>query len=321
MTLPTLDKTWQFYHGTITGGSYAISNRQMFWQAKNAMITFASSPWLVWGSSNSVAYGNNDGVDRWVTDSNVVWGYIGQAHSWIVLRQPGMSNAMVCLDAYGFSGLFTYWSIMFLPTGPTVDGSLTMRPQAPADEFGFDRYGYLGPTDASWTGYSHVLQSTDGQVTRVVTCRSGVNPGFWNFELAKNPITAWSPAATMWCAGSNSNADTATYAQLCSSHDRTMSRISTALANLYMGSEGFGASSVGQQMTFPDDDTSEYCMLPADFISDTTPTRGVKGRAYDLWWASTATATGDTYPGDGSNAFAQFSDLIVPWDGTVPGIT
>ena len=41
--------------------------------------------------------------------------------------------------------------------------------------------------------------------------------------------------------------------------------------------------------------------------------RGWKGKVQDMWWGGGS--HGDTYPDDGSKQFAQFGQLIVPWDG------
>lgn len=322
MALPTKEKTWQYRHAAIPGTYYATANAQMFWNAKNAMVNFASNPWTVWGSCDSVNYSNGDGADRWGSYSNVVWGYGGASpFSWIVLKQPALgTNAAVLLAAYGTSGLYSYWTIVFFPTGPVTGGTTTTRPSAP-NECGFERYGYLGPTDGTWNGYSHVMQSTDGEVTRIISCRSGYNCGFWSFEKPKNPIAGWSPAQVMWCCGSNSSVDTATYPQLNDASDRTFGRIAGSTVNMYMTSEGWGTSSIGEQVTFPDDDSSEWPLLPVYLACSTVGTRGVKGKLYDLWWGSTTVLTGDAYPSDGSKTFVQFSDLVVPWDGTVPFTT
>lgn len=324
MALPTLDKTWQVSSTIINGGNYTNCNSQAFFNAKQSMKNFGSSPWTVWGSSNGAgAFGNNDGVDRWAAYTNVVFSTAGNNHGWIVLKQTGLgTNAAICFDALCFGGLAYYASIVLFPTGAMTNGSAVARPSA-TNEIGYPTpVSNLGFTDSAWAaGYSHVLQSTDGQCTRIVTCRSGYAVGYWAFEVPKNPVSGWTLPQVAMLNGSNGNANMPVYGQYNDSPSATFTLVGSVACPMYLASEGMGTQTIGEQYTYPDDDTGEYSMSPIDLVCATAGGRGAKkGRLYDAWWGSTTPLTGDTYPADGSRQFAQFGNLIFPWDGSVPRI-
>lgn len=69
MTMPTLDKTWQFAINntkpTLSGG-YTYDFKTIMLAIKKSLTSFASSPWVVTGSSNATTAGM-DAVDRWPT--------------------------------------------------------------------------------------------------------------------------------------------------------------------------------------------------------------------------------------------------------------
>ena len=61
--------------------------------------------------------------------------------------------------------------------------------------------------------------------------------------------------------------------------------------------------------------TSEWPMFPVGFACATTGARGIIGSVKDMWFGSSAVPNGDTYDAS-SLTFAQFGQVIVPWDGT-----
>ena len=46
--------------------------------------------------------------------------------------------------------------------------------------------------------------------------------------------------------------------------------------------------------------------------------RGRHGEIADLWYGHITAANGDTYPNDATRQFAQFSDVVETWNGTIP---
>lgn len=340
MPLPVLDKTWQH-----TVNVACNSSSTLLLAAKNALIGFASNPWTVWGSCDGTNippevphYGNGDGIDRWTSPFEVKWSSSGGNHSWMVLKQPGLgTNAAICLDCnYGSAMDASYMGIIFFPTGVGTNGSLTARPSAIDEILLLDYSGGSGPyefygsalsTMGAWTGRVHVMQSTDGECTRVVVTRSGTlgftgATGCWIFDKMKSPAPALTqPVAVAMCGSNGSLEGGGVYGAL-NDDIYCWGPNSSSIAEYYFTTEGAGTTSLGQQITVADDDTGEWPMFSIDVASQTLYNRGVKrGRIYDLWWGATAVATGDCYPGDGSRQFVQFGDLIHPWDGSIPLIT
>jgi hypothetical protein len=66
---------------------------------------------------------------------------------------------------------------------------------------------------------------------------------------------------------------------------------------------------------------SSWPFFPIGIASTQASHRGRHGTLYDIWWGSSATASADTYPADGSRQFAQLGNIILPWDGSTPLIT
>jgi hypothetical protein len=326
MAMPTVEKTWQYNVNQGCGGLGSGNDPpDMLFHLKQSLIGFASSPWTVWGSSNGAgSFGNNDGIDRWITSANCLMG--GASAAWIVLKQAGI-NASFALCFYcnsGVSGATTMQFVAF-PTGVGTNGSASARPSA-ADELVLRGPGRWGPVVGGGACVLHALQSTDGECTRIVFCRTGIACTFMAYDKPKSPIASWAAPAIATLVGSDiAGLATVTYANL---NDRvdvsvlgdTFSRIGSVPTRLYFASScGAGSSTLGEFVTFPDDDTGEFPLSAISLASDTFGSRGtLKGQLYDLWWGSTAVPTGECYPDDGSRQFAQFGHLVLPWDGSVP---
>jgi hypothetical protein len=327
MSLPTKDKTWLYNVNQDAGGTGVVlsDNQNCMLKIKNALIGFSSVPWTVWGSCNGAGvFGNNDGVDRWAAIANLVWAAAASNHSWIVLEQAGLGGAQMCIDLSnaGSSIITLSWS----PGGQFgaggsggtgVDGTATARPTA-GDELNIiSATTWGGNSAAYYTKGLHVMQSSDGQCTRVLLCMANVCSGVWFFEKAKNPITAWTAPYFAGAAGSAASAEVVTYVNWNDSA-RVYTRYPTGTTSVgyYMTSAFYGAATVGENQTYPDDNTLEWPMNSIGLASLTATHRGGrKGEVFDLWWGSTAPQIGATYPEDGTKQFAQFGHLIFPWDG------
>lgn len=319
MALPTLDKTWQFtVNQSYTGASALAATQSLVFGIKQAMRGFGSDAWGCWGSSNGAGtFGNGDSIDRWAASTNLIWNTAGNQHSWIVLTQTGLGVTALCVDLNAANSATA--SFILFPTGVGSNGTATARPSATDEVVVANALSY-GPANAAGSGKFHVLQSSDGQVTRVVVCRGNAATGFWSFEVPKNPVTS-TVVGTM-VGNSASVAEAATYALLNDVTTYCACYLGGITASLYMMSEGWAAATVGETQTYLDDDTSDYPMSPIYLASSTVGGRGSKkGQLYDIWWGSTAPVTGDCYPGDASKQFAHFSDIILPWNGSTPLIT
>jgi hypothetical protein len=205
MSLPTLVKTYQFVNASaVSTVNIAIpaavdastTCRNVMWRMVTEMISFASNPWTVVGSSNSIAAGM-DAVNRWVTAANVV-GAPG-AHSWIVLYQAATGLYRTYDMLVAAMNTATIVDSYVLPTG----GSTTARPTSTVES--------VRISSAAWGGLStstnnncvlNVVMSTDGLNTFVWTNAINVCTGLHMMCRPTTPANAWlNPVVTYTLAG------------------------------------------------------------------------------------------------------------------------
>lgn len=300
MALPTLSKTWQFNvnNQNAAQGSVILCNRRLLMSLKNALIGFGSSPWVVRGSSNSVA-GAMDSVDRWVTDSNLIWANDGVAHAWIVLRQTGLAtNAELLISCNQAAVNGNQATITFSPSAGFTGGSNTTNPTA-TDAFACIANTNFGAVTADIAIRWSVMQSTDGQCTRILVYQAGSPLMFYVFDKATNVGSGWTNPVVVATQPNTSPA------LLVMS-----SRVSpTLIATISMGAETVQGATVANELS------GDWPMIPIGLSSATVGARGRHGSLFDIWQASNSLVTGDTYPGDGSAQFAQFGTIILPWNG------
>jgi hypothetical protein len=70
-----------------------------------------------------------------------------------------------------------------------------------------------------------------------------------------------------------------------------------------------------------DSSTSPLYPLGLFTTASLTVAYGRDGELFDLWLARADIINGSTYPGDGSRAFLQVGDFVLPWDGSVPSLS
>lgn len=302
MAMPTKEKTWLFdVNVSRTGPTAAMVG------FKDSMKAFSSNPWTVWGSSQGTNFGNNDGNDRWGTPV---------INNWIVLKQPAIAtNFQLCIQYT--SSINLEWATTLSFAGFNTNGTATSRPTA-SDEFTYTTTQDQLRPYPNGAAISHIMQSSDGLCLRWMRCASSKAVCIHFLERVKNPVSGLTGAVIAGRLASGTSAEIYTYANWNDNAQVYLTQ-GTSGSGVYMTSEGWNASTLGEQITFPDDDTAEYPLSNIHLACATLGARGArKGSLYDLWWGSTAAATGDTYPGDGSAAFAQFGHLIFPWNGTTP---
>ena len=318
MTLPTNEKTWTFdvnNAGGVSSGGFLIDHQLTLYAIKTAMVALG---WTVVASSDSTAPGTGLG-DNWSASDKLIWNNPGSAHSWMVFQQAGIdANFQVCLDCA--SNAAYYLTVGISPGGYNNDGTNTNRPTA-ADEYVVMSAAAWGVPSASFNSKVHVMVSDDGECTRILVCTNNGTTGLMFFDKPKNPVTGW---ATPWVSVAqgtiNVGQEQATYNNF-SDNAKVQGDPGGGLCSMYLTSEGYLAASGGEYLVFPDDQTGEWPMFPAGLICTTVGNRGRKGAMFDLWWGSTFQSTGDTYPAAGTYLYAQFGDLILPWDGSLPQVT
>lgn len=337
MSLPTLAKTWQFNINQMIAatGTVAGTNSALLLALKNSLTSFGSNPATVDHSRGSSTAGTpGDGVDRWASASDVIFASAGSAHSWIVLKFPGISSTFQVLISASSEGNGSYssanWTIsMFVSRAAGFSGGTTTARPTAADEQEVGRYGSgtkwnssASVTDA--TMRLHVMMSTDGASARAFFCASGVvwsallietasatatwsSP--WHVRLTNTPTGTWPRPAV---AANFYAYDGAAY-------------INSTATPMALTGESRGPSSFGPTSTefgsMANDATGDWPIWPMGLVAQTTGARGRWGTAIDLWWGSSGVSDGDTYDAS-SKTFAQFAGLIVPWDGSsAPALT
>lgn len=327
MAIPTLEKTWQHSvnNRAANTGVIADDHRSIIWAIKQALTGISpvtgrslgwSNPWTVVRSSNSTPGGTGVG-DNWNSINDVVWGLT--AHSWIVLRQAG-TNIEFCIDLSNNDTRFMtqVWS----PAAGFTGGTQNTRPTA-TDQIFLE-------SDSSWLGYQtivfsariHVITSTDGTGTRVlVSLSSSVSNAtvvlFWLFDQVKNPVTGWAnynvaltvdvvSGATKWGA-------LVDVANIAGVHG-------TTTMNMYMSSESTWWTSNQKGIVRSahtkarNDFSNEWPLTPIGLVSETAGAAGRHGQLYDIWFGANL-MHGKTYPDNLTKQFAQFHDIVLPWNG------
>lgn len=327
MALPVLSKTWQYNTNiSITQGNSSPQGycSQLLFELKEALIGFGSNPWVVVASSNASVANSND---NWAAWTDVRHENPGTAHSWIVLKQAGVAtNFQICFDPIRNSGgnlsvVRTYVSENAGFTG----GTTTNRPTA-TDEI--DTWNHPSTGQPEWTdrilpssvpGWLHVMQSTDGEITRFLYYSASVNYVFGNIEKPKDVQSGWTiPWIFTFSTSEYSGTDyKPTYGYLNDLCELTPCRAGgVTSAHCYYTAEGCISSTLAEQQSFTAPlDSSSYGMYPIGLWCLDVGAQGRLGALTDIWWASVATSDGDYYPADLSKQFVQVYDLVLPWNG------
>jgi len=331
MPLPTPAKTWQFnvnIHSDVTGTDKGDMD-SIFLKVKNALKTFALFPWVVVGSSNSLAF-NMSGTDLLAVGADCVRDSAGNAHSWIVLKQPAINgNTSICIDLNHLtvSKLTLYFSAAAGFTG----GSVTSRPTATDEVRLLDRAAWCG----TWTGTAgfpfraHVMQSTDGQCTRLITASDNVFRGMWLIDRPASPVAGWSSPAIATAVASNYGdiyGDNYTVGPF--HYENWFGGTVRMAARGPLGDMPFKLTAESPcqypaKWPYPVEPeiyiepTAELGIAPIGLFHDVTVgQRGRHGHLFDLWVTSGLPAAGDTYPGDGSHRLIIVGNFALPWNGT-----
>jgi len=293
MTVPTNQKTWPTTYlnqAVAAQGSADATSKLLIRTLKNSLIGFASNPWTVRGSSNSVAAGM-DQVDRWSANSNLVWNSEGSAHSWIVLRQTGIAR-------------------------PTATDSITLQA---------DNTVWAGADAAHVLS---VFVSSDGQCTRVFCFRAGSNNGFIILDKADNPVSGWGNPCVAYCVGTQTG-ECVTAANLGSLSAGAQGRGAAGGIRLAMTAEAtLGSPSSLPALAGVGDAANDYDsnwpFFPIGLVSTTVSNKGRHGSLFDAWVKPSGVSNGDTFPNDvNDRRFFAVGQFLHPWtaNSTAPVIT
>lgn len=323
MSLPTLDKTWQFSgnNAVAAQGTALATNRRILRTIKNLLLAFGTLPWTTrYSCDSAVAGAAGDGVDRWDSDTDLVWNAAGSAHSWYVLQQANVTATFqVLISLEGASAAGSLLTCYFSPSAGFTGGTTTARPTATDEVQVLNGASWGGAGSADSNVIIDAMQSTDGQCTRVVVCRLSAATTFMAFDRPKNPVTGWSnPSVGIWLGRDAANAFT--YADL-TAVALVKLRLGTTNTSAFCTQEAFGSTVIGNAAVGANEVSGDFPMLPVGIWCNNAPVRGRQGEFFDLWMGYTTNAVGDTYPNDATRQFTQWGAPITAWDGTLPVVT
>lgn len=369
MALPTLAQNYHLVSNqTVTGDSNLDSGgpsgacnstrdrRDLLLALKNQLIAAGTSnigpggfgavtAWSVYyscggnGGGSLTAGTAGDTVDRWSINTDLVFNTSGNAHSWIVLEQDGIStDFQICIDLQQGSNADdgAEIEIWVSPSAKFTGGSTTARPTA-TDELMLR----ANANSDGWSGAATVVARTwkwnmwraqDGSVTYICYFLNDNPIAFWVFAKPQSPATGWSGTQFVAAVFSPSQSDTAnamTYDEWYDSarlktyrSDRVSTADSFNETTLYMTADTFGSNPFGQNLTVANDVTGEYAIGTIGLLSTDAGFIGRWGTMYDLYWGQTVLGNpSDNYPSGGSKTWVQFQDLILGWDGSTPVTT
>ena len=326
MPVPTAEKTWQFDVGNLVpyvSEDNTNKNTLLLW--KNVMIGFASNPWQVMASSDGSSAGH-DMVDRWIDIGDLVYAGSSSPRSWIVLRQSGINTKfeilIECTPGGGFGSrgieMFVSFSQGFGAANGGTDGTTTSVPTATDQSTVHDSNQFQTLT-GSTNNYIHGMMSSDGESTRIYTCRNNWVHVIFGFDKPKNTIAGWTNPACAWYAVSNQT-QVGTYGEF---NDSAFVRVRYGGNNYsaYMSTMGDSGQAHGQLLTVANELTGEWELTPAGLYVDDTGFIGRIGDLYDFYYCSTALTPGDTFPDSGDppeHRWACWGDVVGPWDESGP---
>lgn len=322
MSVPVLEKTWQFDVNKyfISTGVAATDAAELLRGIKDSLKSFSGSPWTTVFSCDATVSGvgtYDDGVDRWTDNSKLVWNAGATAHSWYVLRQSGLtSNFQICLDLNIIdNGSMTI--AMSPSAGFSIGGTRTARPTA-SDEIILvsNTYWGFGSNIPGRNHIAHIMQSTDGQCTRIVIIVSGSPCALWLFDKPKDPVNNWTDPCVGLVKGDYQGTAVITTANLYSGTNLKGLAPNGAFV-AYCSAEGRATACCYDNLFAPNDISGEVPFFPIGIQSETAGSAGRHGRLADIYYGISG-RIGKTFPDDRTRQFIQIGVLVLPWSGAVP---
>lgn len=320
MSLPALSKTWQYsVNNTITAtGTYSDTCRNAIYSIKNALVSFGTLPWSVISSSDGA--GNSGASDLWASSANVIGNTAGSNHSWIRLRQTGIASNFELLLDCTTSALYQGTLIISPGAGFVTGGTATDRPTATDEIVLISNTNWITtPASNDQNIITNIMQSTDGQCTRILACSQNVATTFWWFDKPNSPSTGWTNPSVSYAATNAS--DTPVITNL-SNATPALKAFGTTAFDITCTSEATNTTPLTTLLTSTNDFDSTLPLFTLGIASTTALHRGRHGSIFDLWYTlSSPASTGDTMPNDATRTFVVFGDVVFPWNGSVPVLT
>lgn len=320
MTLPALSKTWQYLvNQTITVGADTLATkRKMLRAIKNGLKGFGTLPWTHVASSDSVA--TSLVTDLWDADTDLVWANAASAHSWIVLKQTGIaSNFQLLISCEGADANARVLTVVVSYNAGFTGGTTTARPTATDERVLIAGTNWEGAFSSNVQFVFHLMQSTDGQCTRLAIYQNGSLYTFFIIDKPANIVSGWTtPWFGCWIGdGSTPAAALATLTNIATAPIKAR-QSSTDFLMWFTCEAAKGASlaSLTNILTGVNDLSGAWPLFDIGLLSDTATVRGKHGTVADLYYGLAASGEGDTYPNDATKIWVTFGDLVHPWNGT-----
>lgn len=282
--------------------------------------------------------GSTTGSDLWTTNTDIVAvSGLGNPRSWIVLEMTSGAQILIDMATSSFAGTDPYRRIIvkFAPHGGfsgDPDGTAVTTSNPPTS---FDEVAVLN--DVVWgsnntgttTNVLHVLLDESGQHCHVLFCEAGNCLQMWLVSELLDPVPSGTfpslhTSPRFFCREDNVNGnDFPTYVNLYDgefaywSPNRGYGSVLCALSTV-----GSLSDALGQRFGVPNEFTGEDEFTPIGLRNNNNVGfRGRHGRVADIWYGNPNTNTGVSFPADNTHQFAQFGDLVFPWNGTQPVVT
>lgn len=319
LPLPTYNLAWDFKLNQLLplAGSGLLTGRQNTFAEKSAMVSASgwtpglSAPWVVAGSSNSVA-GAMDGTDRWLASGNLIWSNNGSAHSWIVLQNLFGLQLLIDLSTASATAQTRYMSVSMAGFS---GGSNTTRPTA-ADENVITSGNYLAGTNVTYR--LHQWNSQNGHDYRMTYYSAGVLIADLFIGVAADPVNNWTnPYWALATTGTN-GLSTTTLNGAASARGRAPIGNMT----LFFSGPGWGAAiptMATTKMTGPNGISGLNPLPGIGLASDTAGAEGLHGVVNDVYWALNNGALGLNYPKIPpalAYTWSQVGGIILPTNNT-----
>lgn len=343
MSTLSFTRSWLMNVGNLSpyvSGGATIQNQQSVLAIKNMIKgtntgkhgwldqqgTPAATPsfWTVYYSCDSVVAGvAGDGVDRWDTYTDLVWGNVAGVNSWIVLYNATASLYLLlsCENSASDTNTLDIW----VSTSAFTGGTTAARPTSP-DEWNASVSATWG-AGGSFSIRYHMMMSADGLAFRLFTTRAQNLQGVWLFEpLVDQVDNLEGDLITAVWGGTGGNALGAnTFTQTAQNIARktggpTILGVLTSEGSRY-------ASNIHATLAHTDRPTwnaisgrDQLFAIGAYGVNYTAvgDMRGKLGSIADLWFGNDLFVSGRSWPGDYSRQLISLGPLVVPWPGLVP---
>lgn len=342
MPLAALDLTYQFDVNNLVPatGTALGTSRALLFAIKSGLVSFGTLPWVVRYSCNGTTAGSvNDLVDRWNSETDIVFATGSSAKSWIVLRNADGFELLIECRSGGSNGRSLF--VAFSASAHFTGGTTTTRPSATDETILLDglsaaQSAWGQGTNAASTDRSyawHMLHSTNGLVTQIVICSNNNATAFWYLGRVSQPVTNWTlpVMGAIWADGAASPVSGAHYTEMAdgantdTGNQRAMARFPGGNAKIFCTAIAFGTGTAntadysGRRVTTINEISNEWELQQVGIACAAPGFRGMShGRLYDVRWASTGTPTGTDFPADASRVRATFGNIVIAWNGSVP---